>query len=77
MGTHDRDLPSEEVILDTDDDATKETKKQLTKTREEKVSQSINLSFPTLPYTVTLPYVPFSQAYSSLTQHTTLTQPTH
>ena len=39
MGTHDRDLPSEEVILDTDDEATKETKKQLTKTREEKVSQ--------------------------------------
>ena len=38
MGTHDRDLPLEEIILDTDDEATQESKKKLTKTREEKAS---------------------------------------
>lgn len=37
VGTHDRDLPMEEIILENDDDSTKEKKKQLTKTREEKV----------------------------------------
>ena len=39
MGTHDRDLPIEEVILDTDDDTIKESKKLFTKTRQEKVRQ--------------------------------------
>ena len=41
MGTHDRDMPIEETILNTDDETIKETKKQLTKTREEKVSQIV------------------------------------
>ena len=41
MGTHDRDLPIEEIILDTDDETIKETKIQLTKTREEKVTQIV------------------------------------